>query len=166
MEIRYITPADDRMEISRVYEESWKWAYRGIIPQDYLESIPKGRWAPGVDKQGWETLVCADGGGIVGTSSFCASRSERFPGWGEVVSIYLLPEYTGKGLGRVLMESAVSGLKKRGYEDIFLWVLEENVRARRFYERFGFSPAGEYLDDRIGGRALRELRYIYSVNAN
>ena len=44
MEIRYITPADDRQEISKVYEESWKFAYKGIIPQDYLEGIPEGQW--------------------------------------------------------------------------------------------------------------------------
>lgn len=44
MEIRYITPADDRMLISKVYEESWKYAYKGIIPQHYLDSIPECRW--------------------------------------------------------------------------------------------------------------------------
>lgn len=45
MEIRYIVPADDRMAISNIYEESWKCAYKGIISQDYLNSIPKGRWS-------------------------------------------------------------------------------------------------------------------------
>lgn len=44
MEIRFITPVDSRQEISRVYEESWKFAYKGIIPQDYLDGIPKGQW--------------------------------------------------------------------------------------------------------------------------
>jgi len=163
MEIRYLTPSDDRMAVSRVYEESWKWAYQGIIPQDYLDSIPKGRWAPNVDKPGWETLVCVDNGNIVGTSSFCKSRFEQFPGWGEIISIYLLPDCMGKGYGRALLESAVSKLKKRGYEDIFLWVLEENIRARRFYERFGFLPADDFLCDRIGGKDLREMRYIYKM---
>jgi len=163
MEIRYLTPADDRMAVSRVYEESWKWAYQGIIPQDYLASIPKGRWAPNVDKPGRETLVCVDNGNIVGTSSFCRSRFEQFPDWGEIISIYLLPDHMGKGCGRALLESAVSELKKRGYEDIFLWVLEENVRARRFYEQFGFLPAGDFLDDCIGGKDLREMRYIYKM---
>ena len=40
MEIREILPSDDRRELSRIYEESWKSAYRGIIPQAYLDSIP------------------------------------------------------------------------------------------------------------------------------
>ena len=70
MEIRYIIPTDDRMEISKIYEESWKCAYKGIIPQDYLDSIPNGRWSSILDNPNWKTLICIDNGRIVGTSSF------------------------------------------------------------------------------------------------
>lgn len=68
MEIRYIIPTDDRMAISKLYEESWKCAYKGIIPQDYLDSIPKGRWSSNLDNPNWKTLICIDDGRIVGTS--------------------------------------------------------------------------------------------------
>lgn len=163
MEIRYLTPADDRMAISKIYEESWKYAYRGIVPKDYLDSIPEGRWASGLDRENRSTLVCVDGGKLVGTSSFCGSRFEQFPGWGEVISIYLLPDYMGKGLGRLLLESVISELKKLGYTDIFLWVLEENLRARRFYEQFGFSSTDDCLTQTIGGKDLREVRYTYHI---
>ena len=161
MEIRYITPTDDRMEISKIYEESWKCAYKGIIPQDYLDSISNGRWSSTLDNPNWKTLICIDNGRIVGTSSFCKSRFEQFHDWGEVISIYLLPNYMGKGYGKTLMKSTISELKILGYENIFLWVLEENGRARRFYEQFGFSPTDDVLDDNIGGEELREVRYIY-----
>ena len=70
MEIRYIIPTDDRTAISRIYEESWKYTYKGIIPQDYLESIPEGRWVTNLENPNWSTLVCVDNGNIVGTSSF------------------------------------------------------------------------------------------------
>ncbi len=163
MEIRYITSADDRMAISGIYEESWKYAYKGMIPQHYLDSIPAGRWASAADNPLWKTLICMDDGKMVGTSSFCKSRFEQFHDWGEVISIYLLPGYMGKGYGKILMESTVSELKKQGYERVFLWVLEENIRARHFYERFGFSLADECIEDSIGGKALREVRYIYSI---
>ncbi len=160
LEIRYITPVDDRAAVSRVYEESWKFAYKDIIPQGYLDSIPEGQWASGIDRPGWKNLVCIDHDRIVGTSSIGKSRFEQFRDWGEVISIYLLPEYIGKAYGRHLMEFAVSELKKQGYEKIFLWVLEENVRARRFYERFGFSLTDDFFDDKIGGKLLRQVRYI------
>lgn len=80
-----------------------------------------------------------------------------------MISLYLLPEYMGKGYGKRLLETAVKELGKLGYAEVFLWVLEENKRARRFYERFGFSPAGGFMDTEIGGRTLREVRYILSA---
>lgn len=163
MEIRYITSADDRMAISKIYEESWKCAYKGIIPQQYLDSIPAGRWAAKADNPTQKTLLCIDDGKMVGTSSFCKSRFEQFCDWGEVVSIYFLPEYMGKGYGKILMESVVAELKRQGYENIFLWVLEENIRARHFYEQFGFTLTDDFMEDQIGGKDLREVRYIYSV---
>lgn len=160
MEIRYLAPTDDRMAISRIYEESWKYAYQGIIPQDYLNSIPKGHWASNFDNPDWKTLICVDDGRIVGTSSFCKSRLEQFHDWGEVISIYLLPDYMGKGYGKVLMSATLSELKLQGYEHVFLWILEENMRARRFYEKYGFSQTTDFLEARIGGKKLREIRYI------
>lgn len=98
---------------------------------------------------------------IIGTCSFCKSRFEQFHNWGEIISIYLLPNYVGKGYGKALMKSALSELKMQGYEKIFLWVLEENIRARYFYEQFGFLPTDDFINDNIGGKELREVRYIY-----
>lgn len=161
MEIRYIIPTDDRMAISNIYEESWKCAYKGIIPQDYLDSIPKGRWSSSVDNPDWKTLICIVDSRIVGTCSFCKSRFEQFRDWGEIISIYLLPNYVGKGYGKALMKSALSELKMQGYENIFLWVLEQNVRGRCFYEQLGFSPTDDFINDNIGGKELREDRYVY-----
>ncbi len=161
MELRYMIPADDRMMISKVYEESWKSAYKGIIPQDYLDSIPQGSWAPNIDNPSWTTLVCTDNGKIVGTSSFCESRLEQFQGWGEIISIYLLPNYIGKGYGKMLMEATLSELKTQGYENVFLWVLEDNMRAKGFYEHYGFLPTDNFLENPIGGKSLREVRYVY-----
>ena len=108
MEIRYITPADDKMTISRIYEESWKYAYKGIIPQDYLESLPEGRWVANLENSNGGTLVCVDNGRIVGTSSFCESRFNQFKGWGEIISIYLLPDYMGRGFGKVFLTQLLS----------------------------------------------------------
>lgn len=166
MEIRYMNTKDDRMEISKIYEESWKFAYRGIIPQDYLNSIQEGQWAINLDNPNRKTLVCIDNGRIVGTSSFSESRFERFLGFGEIISIYLLPHYIGKGYGRNLLKSAIVELRKQGHENIFLWVLEENVRSRHFYEQFGFCQTNDFLNTNIGGKQLREVRYVYKSRKN
>ena len=164
MEIRYISASDDRGAISRIYEESWRAAYRGIIPQEYLDVIPRGRWVKNLDIPGWHTMVCVEDGEYVGTSSFSKSRFPQYPDQGEVISVYLLPDRYGKGYGGPLLEAVLSELKKQGFTAVFLWVLEENARARRFYEKHGFSCTDEYLDAVIGGKSLREVRYARSLD--
>lgn len=161
MEIRPVRDADDRFSISHVYEESWKSAYQGIIPKAYLDAIPSGRWVHSVDDPARHSLLMLDGGDIIGTASYGPSRFLDRRGYGEIVSIYLLPEYFGWGYGTQLLQSVMSELGQMGYPDIFLWVLEENTRARRFYERHGFQDGHTYLDDHIGGKALREMQYVY-----
>ena len=158
MEIRYLSPNDDLNEISRIYEESWKYAYKGIIPQTFLDSIPQGKWAKTVQK--FNTLVMSENDKAVGTSSFCPSRWEKFSGYGEIVSIYLLPEYIGKGYGSELLEKVIAELRRQGFEKNLLWVLEENNSARHFYEKHGFVCTDESIEDNIGGKTLKEVMYI------
>ena len=159
MEIRPVRPEDDRLAISRVYEESWKVAYAGLIPRDYLDALPPGRWAGVPDAPGLHSLVALEGGQIVGTCCYCAARLDGMEGWGELVSLYLLPPFWGRGIGRALLLAAEADLRAMGFDALYLWVLEGNRRARRFYERMGFLPAGPYLDDEIGGARLREVQY-------
>lgn len=69
LEIRHIQQEDDRMAISRIYEEGWRFAYRGIVPQDYLDSIPAGSWASCVNRESVGSLVMEEDGKLIGTSS-------------------------------------------------------------------------------------------------
>ena len=163
MEIRPLRTTDDRLAVSRIYEESWKFAYRGIVPQSYLDSIPAGRWAPTLDRPDWTTLVMTENGRLIGTSSICASRWPDYPDFGEIVSLYLLPGYIGKGLGKPLLDAAVRTLAKQGFQNVLLWVLENNHRARAFYEKAGFRPNGDCMEDTIGGKVLREVLYLRRI---
>lgn len=161
MEIRYLSSEDDLFEISGIYEKSWKYAYKNIIPQDFLDSIPAGRWAERIGEEGINSLVVIESGSPVGTASFCRSRWKEYGEYGEVISIYFLPEYIGRGYGKHLLSKCVEELKKLGFSDILLWVLKGNIRARSFYEKNGFAYAGESRIDRIGGKELTELLYVY-----
>lgn len=163
MEIRQIKKTDDRFAISHIYEEGWKFAYRDIILQSYLDSIPDGHWVSNLDKEGMNSLIMIETDIFIGTAGYCKSRFSDFDGFGEIVSIYLLPQYIGKGYGKYLMDAVIDELSKLGYRDIFLWVLEENYRARKFYEKFGFICSDRYLDDNIGGKKLREVQYVYRI---
>lgn len=165
MEIRLIKPSDNRFALSHIYEESWRYAYKGIIPQAYLDSIPTGRWAANFDQAEMNTIVMIQNDIFIGTTSFCKSRFPEFKEFGEIVSLYLLPEYMGNGYGKYLLKAAVEGLIRLGYRNIFLWVLVENYRARSFYEKAGFKPTNHYLNDSIGGRDLREVQYRFCTDS-
>ena len=160
MVIRRLMATDSREEISNIYEQSWKYAYKDIIPQSFLDTIPTGKWASNLDKKGRKTLIMLENDEIIGTSSFCESRFPDFQRMGEIISIYLLPQYIGKGYGTQLLHAAIEELKKSGYNEIFLWVLEENYPAIKFYEKNGFIKTDKFIDDNIGGKPLREIQYI------
>ena len=81
-------------------------------------------------------------------------RGEEAPGVGEIFALYILSEYYGTGLGRRLMEAGLERL--RDYPRVCLWVLKENARAIRFYEKCGFLPDGaEMVSPNIGAAEIR-----------
>lgn len=141
VEIRYITKSDDR-----------------------LASIPKGQWASRIEQADRKNLVMVEDGIIIGTSGFGKSRMKEMNGFGEIISLYFLPDYIGKGYGRLLMQAVVSELKKMGFDKVFLWVLEENRNARQFYGECGFVQTERCLISDIGGKKLREVQYCYQDN--
>ena len=151
MEIRKLQAGDDLFAVSRVY--------RGLLPQAYLDGIPAGNWVPYLEQAGRESLLLLDEGEIIGTASCCAGRVPELSDWGEIVSIYLLPEYWGKGCGKRLFNAAVEQLESVGYRKLFLWVLESNQRARIFYEHMGFRLHESSMEDEIGGMPVREVQY-------
>lgn len=69
----------------------------------------------------------------------------------------LIHSNQAKGYGYRLLSKVVNELKNQGFEEVFLWVLEDNHRARKFYEKFGFLCTGDYIEDSIGGKELREV---------
>lgn len=163
MEIRQLLPEDDRLAVSRIYAESWRYAYRGIVPQAFLDGLSEDNCGKSIDMEGRYNLVAVADGKLIGTSSYCKSRFPEYADFGEIISIYLLPEYMGKGYGKKLLAAAVEKLSEMGFRRVFLWVLEENHNARAFYERCGFSPSGERMTSDIGGKTLAELQYCYTM---
>lgn len=125
MQIRYMNLSDDPYKVSEIYERAWKYAYRDIIPSDFLTSIPQGKWATKLDRM--NNLVLIEDNLLIGTMSFCPSRWENYKDYGEIVSIYFLPEYIGKGYGTALLQKGIYELRKLGYDKILLWVLKRII---------------------------------------
>jgi MFS family permease/N-acetylglutamate synthase-like GNAT family acetyltransferase len=73
---------------------------------------------------------------------------------GELRDLYVIPEAWGSGVASALHQTAVEWLRSR-HEEAILWVAEANARARRFYEREGWTEDGETRQSALGPRELR-----------
>jgi ribosomal protein S18 acetylase RimI-like enzyme len=165
--IRPATPAD-AAAIAAVHVGTWDGAYRGLLPDEYLDAMDVTSWTGGWERTltgerppGAATLVAvAEGGKVVGFVDVVPSRDDGAAAdTGEVTSIYVLPPAWGTGAGRALMSVAVDCLCEDGFRSATLWVLRDNERARRFYERAGWSADGASKDDVVAGATVTEVRY-------
>ena len=57
------------------------------------------------------------------------------------------------------MQAGLDAMRARGYRDAVLWVLDDNPRARRFYEREGWALDGRTKREEFLGVAITEVRY-------
>ena len=82
----------------------------------------------------------------------------------ELYALYVHPARWSTGTGRALMDQVLARVSGAGYRSITLWVLQDNARARWFYERAGFAPDGarHELPD-LGG--VTEIRYRRALPA-
>jgi GNAT superfamily N-acetyltransferase len=163
---RPATPADVPA-IAAVRMRSWQAAYRGAMPQDYLDALDvdaeTARWRRRpLDGQ----HVAVVDGSVVGWLSVGAYRADEGedvpgPSCGEIAAIYARPEVWGHGIGRRMLEYALGELRRLGLSPVLLWVPVANERARRFYERAGFRADGLVVGFEVGGATLPEMRYRY-----
>jgi len=166
--------AEDAGQIALVHVRSWQGAYRGLIPQAFLDGLDVAQRTRTWERALAETdnpragvLVADDGGSVVGFVGYFPSRDpDADPDLiGEIGAIYLLPGAWGTGIGRRLMEAALGRLAGAGFTQVTLWVLDANDRARRFYEAGGWSADGAAKQDDSRGFPLSEVRYRRSLSS-
>lgn len=166
--IRQAVP-DDAETVERLRIAGWQTAYRGIIPDSYLDAMvvnaDRRRTHLTDPPDGLISAVAvtgdtAGGGTVVGWVSAgpCRDADRREPGQGEVFACYVRPDRWRHGAGRLLMAHALAALHQSGRDDVTLWVLEANDRARRFYATLGFAPDGERMAGEFG-EPVTEVRY-------
>ena len=160
VEVRVATTGDAD-GIADVQERTWQAAYRHVFPARELDRggfIRPERWRGRVAKPpaGWTTFVAVDEGIVAGFAAVGPSRDER--GVGELYAIYVEPERWSTGLGRLLIEQCEEQLRG-SFSEATLWVLEDNPRARAFYERAGWSPDGGRKSEERWGVRAPEVRY-------
>ncbi len=141
-----------------VHWKAWHEAYPNLVSRDYLDAFTlekcealAHRWTDGI-------LVAELDGRVIGFIGY-GTRKEEAPDTGEIFALYVLSEYYGTGVALKLMDAAMERLK--GLPRICLWVLKENKRAIRFYEKCGFVPDGaETVSPQIAAAEIRMVRNV------
>jgi ribosomal protein S18 acetylase RimI-like enzyme len=163
--IRRAVP-EDAATVTRIQVASWRAAYRGIVPDAYLDGIDEAAWG-----EKWPARLQPDAPGHtflggapeLGVVSVGPSRE---PGAvagvdAEIYLIYVLPEAWGTGVGRALLVHALADLTARGFARATLWVFEANARARRFYDAAGGVVDAGPKAFEIAGERIMEVRYRF-----
>jgi len=153
---------DDAPAIARVHVETWRTAYRGLLPDDFLQSLTQGhyteRWRRGIGDGASRVFVVEDETGVVGFASGGRERAGEEAYSGELYALYVSNRAQRRGFGKQLVCAVVASLRDMGLSDMIVWALRDNPDARAFYEHLG----GVYLRTQpitIGETTLQEVAY-------
>lgn len=156
---------DDAHGVAIVHVTSWQTAYRGLMPNDVLDGLSVEQ-----REDGWRqiitdpdaigrTIVADRDGEIVGWASFGPGRDEGASEQGELWGLYAHPNAFSTGVGHALISAVEIALREDGFTSAYLWVLDGNDRAARFYERHGWTEDGNVkLDERQTMTLLEQRR--------
>ena len=138
---------DDVDALATAHIDAWRVGYRGLFPDEYLDSGAFAaerrsiwelrEWSAHPDQAVFAGLVDER---VVGFALVGPDRDE--PTQGEVYAFYVHPDAWGTGVARSLIEAGEQWLRDQGFTNASLWVLRDNPRARRFYEKSGWSCTG------------------------
>jgi ribosomal protein S18 acetylase RimI-like enzyme len=150
--------SDDVEAIARVHVRGWQQGYAHVFSAEDLGGISlEGRKDTAREGLGFAVSLVAEQDGEVRGFAF-AGPSRDVDGVAELYSIYVDPDAWGTGLGRELILDVERRLREQGFEEAELWVLEDNPRARRFYEAAGWNSA-DVQQITVFGSEIPEIRY-------
>jgi SAM-dependent methyltransferase len=137
---------DDAEALAVMHTRSWQAGYRGLIDQDFLDSLdPHSRTAhyreslqpEALEASGTVWILAEAETGVAG--HVCALRSDDQPDRGYLGMLYVDPDYWGQGIGARLHDMALRAFARMGYDQAYLKVLDGNERAQGFYQRRGWQ---------------------------
>lgn len=155
----------DSSALGQVQVTSWRSAFRGIAPDDYLDHQASAEnqaedWK-GILSNDTQIVIIAENDQELMGYAWSQREEDPHAKWdAELVSMHLLPEFKRQGIGRRLFSTVAAELQKQGCKSIFLWVLEDNHPARAFYESLG-GKLGSKQQINLGGKDLIEVIYSW-----
>ena len=141
---------DDIAAIDRIFRQSFcdtfAHLYRDEDLQAFLGKFTPEAWASEVGSPDYAFRLAEADGEAVGYVKLGPSTlplEQNGPAI-ELRQLYILKQWHGSGIARVLMDWALEEARRRGVRELLLTVYTDNHRAKRFYERYGFEEVGPY----------------------
>jgi ribosomal protein S18 acetylase RimI-like enzyme len=148
--------------VALVHLETWRVAYAHVFPREELEQFSAERVERRAEMHRRSPPIVAEvDGEIVGFVSVGPAVDADADG--ELYAIYVLPGHWGTGIGRALIQAGEDRLRELGHRDAVLWVLEDNPRARGFYERARWTRDGTKRPIEVFGVSVPEIRYAKTL---
>ena len=157
---------EDAEKIADIHVKAWQESYKGIIDQNYLDTISfserlafrkKILMHP---KPAQINLVAVQNNQIIGFCDAGVAFDSNEVYRGEIYAIYLLNEFKQHGIGKTLFNYVNRHLEEHLLMPYVTWVLEENKTACRFYEKCG----GQFFKKKsveIGDQNYIEISYLF-----
>jgi ribosomal protein S18 acetylase RimI-like enzyme len=162
MVVRHAT-LEDAKAIATIHVLSWQAAYKGIVPAGFLAAMSvdqrEGMWRQRLEHGAPGTWVLEEHGGVLGWISVGPSRdADALSSTSELWAIYVDPKHWRRGVGQRLWDEVEDQLRRSGFSDVTLWVLQLNTDASAFYRANGFVIDGIEKTIELGGTELVEIR--------
>lgn len=143
----------DAPTLADIQIEAWRAAYRGVMSDEYLDTMDRERYAAGWarnitnPKPGTTHLVAQAGSEVVGVCILGPATDESNAPAGQIYAINVHPEWWANGAGSALFAAAEEKLVSLEYVRAFLWVEAGNTRAIDFYTKRGWLDDGGSMQD-------------------
>jgi GNAT superfamily N-acetyltransferase len=132
-----IRPArpDDAEAVAAIWYAGWGDGHLGHVPDELVAIRTKESFWTRAAERVADTTVAVVGDEVAGFVMVVGD---------EVEQVYVSRDHRGSGVAGVLLTEAEQQVKSNGHAEAWLAVVTGNARARRFYERSGWSDAGAF----------------------
>lgn len=157
---------EDIEQIVDINMQDWKQVYKGIIDDSSLENLDKKekieKWKKSYNKG--NLIVFEKDEKVLGYCRYDDNKANKNNEIdSEIIALYVKYDNLGQGIGKKLVEYVKEDLKNKNRKKMIIWCLQENINARKFYEKIG----GKLIQDEKyfgkDGKRYKEVGYIFDI---
>ena len=157
---------EDIEQIVDINIQDWKKVYKGIIDDSSLENLDKKekieKWKKSYNKG--NLIVFEKDEKVLGYCRYddnIANKNNEIDS--EIIALYVKYDNLGQGIGKKLVEYVKEDLKNKNRKKMIIWCLQENINARKFYEKIGGKLIQDEKYFEKDGKRYKEVGYIFDI---